>query len=73
MPRLLPRQTPPDRPALHLAYVPVCLACGERERFQVAIGQQIRPVSVYALEPGMRLVGCGRCQARHCIVMERAE
>jgi hypothetical protein len=73
MPRLLPRQEPIDRRPLRTAYAPVCLACGERDRFAVVPRGHIRCCSVNELEPGMLLLGCGRCHARHCIVMEIAD
>jgi hypothetical protein len=73
MPRLLPRQEPIDRRPLRTAYAPVCLACGERDRFAVAHRGQIRCCTANELEPGRLLRGCGRCRARHTIVMEIAD
>ena len=52
---------------------PVCIACGERERFRVAVpGGEVEVRRRADCTPAMRLIGCGRCGNRHTVVLEDA-
>lgn len=53
---------------------PLCLACGNKQRFWVEMpgGMQLASLGDL-LEDDVRIRACGRCRSRHSLVMARVD
>jgi hypothetical protein len=53
---------------------PLCLACGNKQRFWVQTPSETRLADLDdVLEGDVRILACGRCRSRHSLVMARVD
>ena len=53
---------------------PLCLACGNKQRFWVEMSHGVQLAELRdLLEDNVRIRACGRCRSRHSLVMARVD